>query len=273
MTAFPSALQTVDLCKSFSKGIWSPPISVLDHVNLDIRLGETFGLLGPNGAGKTTTMRVALGLIHPSAGEVRIFDRPAHEWAARKRVGFLPEAPSLHDHLTAEGCLRFFGELCELGGAHLARRVDALLELVGLAHARSRRLRTFSKGMLQRVAIAQALINDPDLLLLDEPMSGLDPVGRRELRQVLRHLKQQGKTIVMSSHLLHDVELLCDRVAILRHGRVAVVATVDRQAGVLEGNEEQQGSDGAQQEGDHAGVRALEDLYCSVVTERAEVAV
>jgi ABC-2 type transport system ATP-binding protein len=245
---------------------------VLDHVNLDIRQGETFGLLGPNGAGKTTTMRVALGLIRPSAGEVRIFDRPAHEWEARKRVGFLPEAPYLHDHLTAEGCLRFFGQLCEMDGIVLVRRVDTLLELVGLAHARSRRLRTFSKGMLQRVAIAQALINDPDLLLLDEPMSGLDPVGRREMRHVLLRLKQQGKTIVMNSHLLHDVEVLCDRVAILRHGRVAAVTEVWKYAdGETAGGERRESPVGQQEE---AGTGcSLEDLYCRVVTEGREVAV
>ncbi len=268
MTTYPSALRTVDLCKSFSSGLWSRPVSVLDRVNLDIRQGEMFGLLGPNGAGKTTTMRAALGLIHPSSGEVRIFERPAHEWEARRRVGFLPEAPYLHDHLTAEGCLRFFGQLCEMDGIGLARRVGVLLELVGLEGARNRRLRTFSKGMLQRVAIAQAMINDPDLLLLDEPMSGLDPIGRREMRQMLLRLSRQGKTIVMSSHLLQDVELLCDRAAILSHGRVATVAAVKRLPNDEEDATDYRGSEVAPGEGRQASVTALETLYCNVVGEK-----
>ncbi len=268
MTAFTSALRTVDLCKSFSKGLWSRPVPVLDRINLDVRQGETFGLLGPNGAGKTTTMRVALGLIHPSAGEVRIFNRSAQEWEARTRVGFLSEAPYLHDHLTAEGCLRFFGQLCEMDGIGLARRVGVLLELVGLEGARNRRLRTFSKGMLQRVAIAQAMINDPDLLLLDEPMSGLDPIGRREMRQVLLRLSRQGKTIVMSSHLLHDVELLCDRAAILSHGRVAAVVAVKRLPSDDAAPRDGRGLGVAHQEGSQTPVSALEALYCSVVGEK-----
>lgn len=270
MTVLTSALRTVDLCKSFSKGLWSRPVSVLDRINLDIRQGETFGLLGQNGAGKTTTMRVALGLIHPSAGQVEIFDRPAYEWEARRRVGFLPEAPYLHDHLTAEGCLRLFGQLCEMNGVDLAQRVRALLELVGLEDVRDCRLRTFSKGMLQRVAIAQAMINDPDLLLLDEPMSGLDPIGRREMRTVLLRLSQKGKTIVMSSHLLHDVELLCDRVAILSHGRVAAVATVERQPSNEGEDVGCRGVRVAHSEGSPAHVSALEDLYCHVVEEHRE---
>jgi len=267
MTSAGSALRTRELSKSFVKGFWGSHVMVLDRVTLDVPEGEVLGLLGPNGAGKTTMMRIVLGLIHPSSGEGWIFNRPLSEWDVRKRVGFLPETPYLHDHLTADACLTFFGQLCGLSGVYLKRRAGELLELVGLQEARHRRLRAFSKGMLQRIGIAQALINNPALLLLDEPMSGLDPIGRKEMRGLLFRLKQAGKTIVMSSHLLQDVELLCDRVAILNRGRVAAVVDISDLHRGEPGGAFPSGPEWPGHERNGASQLSLEELYFRAVHE------
>ncbi|MBM4373036.1 MAG: ABC transporter ATP-binding protein, partial [Deltaproteobacteria bacterium] len=186
----------------------------------EVGAGEVFGFLGPNGAGKTTTIKILMGLIRPTEGRVTLFDQPVTDPRVRSRIGFLPEQPYFHDYLKPAELLRFMGGLQGLSGAALRREVDELLELVGLGHARDRTLRKFSKGMLQRVGIAQAFLGDPDLVILDEPFSGLDPIGRKEMKDVLERARARGRTLFFSSHILSDVELLCDRVAILDRGRL-----------------------------------------------------
>jgi ABC-2 type transport system ATP-binding protein len=185
-----------------------------------------FGFLGPNGAGKTTTIKMLMGLIYPTSGQARIFGHPVGDPAAKAKLGFLPESPYFYDYLTSREFLNFYGHLFGLWGGSLDKRVDELLELVGMSHAKELQLRKFSKGMLQRVGIAQALINDPELVVLDEPMSGLDPIGRKEVRDLIFRLKESGKTVMFSSHILHDAELLCDRVAMIMKGRLVACGQV-----------------------------------------------
>jgi ABC-2 type transport system ATP-binding protein len=201
-------------------------MTAVDDLSLTVRRGEVFGFLGPNGAGKTTTLKVLMGLIYPTSGQARVFGHPVGDPQAKAKLGFLPESPYFYDYLTSKEFLSFYGHLFGLWGLSLAKRVDELLELVGMAHARDLQLRKFSKGMLQRVGIAQALINDPELVVLDEPMSGLDPVGRKEVRDLILRLKESGKTIMFSSHILHDAELLCDRVAMIMKGRLVASGPV-----------------------------------------------
>jgi ABC-2 type transport system ATP-binding protein len=193
---------------------------------LDVRRGEVFGFLGPNGAGKTTTLKMLMGLIYPTSGQARIFGHAVGDPAAKAKLGFLPESPYFYDYLTSREFLSFYGHLFGLWGGDLNKRVDELLDLVGMTHARDLQLRKFSKGMLQRVGIAQALINDPELVVLDEPMSGLDPIGRKEVRDLIFRLKESGKTVMFSSHILHDAELLCDRVARIMKGRLVACGQV-----------------------------------------------
>lgn len=208
------------LRKIFKVGFWGRRVTAVDDVSFDVRRGEIFGFLGPNGAGKTTTIKILMGLIYPSAGQATLFGRAVGDPVAKSKVGFLPESPYFYDYLTSREFLKFYGHLFGMAGAALEKRVDELLELVGMTHARDLQLRKFSKGMLQRVGIAQALINDPELVVLDEPMSGLDPIGRKEVRDLILQLKQAGKTVMFSSHILHDAELLCDRVAMVLKGRL-----------------------------------------------------
>jgi ABC-2 type transport system ATP-binding protein len=214
-----SILKTEGLSKTFKVGFWGRSVTAVYGLDLDIRKGEVFGFLGPNGAGKTTTIKMLMGLIYPSSGQAWLFGRPIGDQESKARLGFLPESPYFYDYLTSLEFLQFYGHLFGLRGVALGKRIDELLELVGMSHARHLQLRKFSKGMLQRVGIAQALINDPELVVLDEPMSGLDPVGRKEIRDLILRLKETGKTIFFSSHILHDAELLCDRVAIILKGR------------------------------------------------------
>ncbi|HXV69227.1 MAG TPA: ABC transporter ATP-binding protein [Nitrospira sp.] len=221
-----SVLTTEGLTKVFKVGFWGRPVTVLEGLNLDVRRGEVFGFLGPNGAGKTTTIKILMGLIYPTAGDATLFGRPIDDHDAKARLGFLPESPYFYDYLTAAEFLKFYGHLFSLRGIQLSRRVTELLHMVGMTHARDLQLRKFSKGMLQRVGIAQALINDPELVVLDEPMSGLDPVGRKEIRDLILRLKESGKTVFFSSHILHDAELLCDRVAIILKGRLVACGRV-----------------------------------------------
>ncbi|MGH9426670.1 MAG: ABC transporter ATP-binding protein, partial [Terriglobia bacterium] len=195
---------TKEYCLSFRR----QRVIALDHLDLEIEEGEIFGFLGPNGAGKTTTIKLVLGLLHPTAGSAWILDRTIEEVEVKQYVGYLPESPFFYEYLTAEEFLMFYGQLFGLGGIGLAKKVDELLELVSMTHARCLPLRKFSKGMLQRVGIAQALINDPKLVILDEPMSGLDPIGRRDVRDIILRLKDGGKTIFFSSHILPDVEMI-----------------------------------------------------------------
>ena len=189
-------------------------------LTLEVRRGEVFGFLGPNGAGKTTSMRILLGLAAPSDGRALVLGQPAGDVAARRKIGFLPEHFRFYDWLTAAELLRFHGRLFAMSPANLHSRVPALLDLVGLTEHRDKRLRDFSKGMLQRIGLAQALLNDPDLIFLDEPTSGLDPVGRRLVRDIIKAQRDRGATVFLNSHLLSEVEITCDRVAFIKHGEV-----------------------------------------------------
>ncbi len=218
---------TIDhLSKIFKVGFWGRRVTAVDELSLDVQRGEVYGFLGPNGAGKTTTIKMLMGLIYPSSGTARLFGRPVGDQTAKAKVGFLPESPYFYDYLTSREFLRFYGHLFGLLGATLEKRIDELLELVSMTHARDLQLRKFSKGMLQRVGIAQALINDPELVILDEPMSGLDPIGRKEVRDLIVRLKESGKTVMFSSHILHDAELLCDRVAMIMKGKLVACGQV-----------------------------------------------
>jgi ABC-2 type transport system ATP-binding protein len=198
----------------------------VDRLNLEVRKGEIFGFLGHNGSGKTTTIKMILGLVRPTAGRALILGRDFREIDVKRSVGYLPESPYFYDYLTAEEFLKFYGRLFNMGGSELACKIDSLLEQVSLRDARSVQLRKFSKGMLQRVGIAQALINDPLLVILDEPMSGLDPIGRRDVRDIILRLREQGKTVFFSSHILPDVEMICDRVGILAKGELKAIGPV-----------------------------------------------
>ncbi|MCX8156944.1 MAG: ABC transporter ATP-binding protein [Verrucomicrobiae bacterium] len=217
----------------------SPPVRAVDGLNLQVRQGEVFGFLGPNGAGKTTTMQVLLGFLPPTRGAARLFGTDVRQPIARQRLGYLPEMTYYYKFLTAEELLQFYADLFQLPPDTARRRIDELLQLVELNHVRKRLIRTYSKGMQQRVGLAQALINDPDLLILDEPTSGLDPLGRMKVRDIIQRLKNQGKTVLFSSHELGEVELVCDRVAILHQGRLRAVGAVKDLLGQYQMNLEQ----------------------------------
>ena len=219
-------LKTDSLSKIFKVGLWGRKVTAVQNLYLEVRRGEVFGFLGPNGAGKTTTLKMLMGLIYPTSGTAWIFGREMGDPQTKARLGFLPESPYFYDYLTSREFLGFYGHLFGLWGAVLDKRVDELLELVGMTHAKDLQLRKFSKGMLQRVGIAQALINDPELVVLDEPMSGLDPIGRKEVRDLISRLKESGKTVLFSSHILHDAEVLCDRVAMILKGSLVACGRV-----------------------------------------------
>jgi ABC-2 type transport system ATP-binding protein len=223
-----NAICAEGLTKTFRSN-WpgKPPVTVVRDLNLTVNREEVFGFLGPNGSGKTTTMKMLLGLTQPTKGKVELLGRPAYEVNIRQQIGFLPEAPYFYTYLTAEEVLLFYGRLAGLSGHGLDRRVEELLEMVGLMEARHRQLGKFSKGMLQRVGLAQALIHDPTLVILDEPMSGLDPIGRKEVRDLIMQLRKQGKTVFFSTHIIPDVEMLCDRVGIIAGGRLLASGRVD----------------------------------------------
>jgi len=198
----------------------------VDNLNLQVSAGEVFGFLGPNGAGKTTTMNVLLGFVNATAGDAFLFGVNVREPIARQRIGYLPELTYYYKFLTAEEILRFYAKIFAIPRSEADRRIEKLLKLVELESARKRPLRTYSKGMQQRVGLAQALINDPDLLILDEPTSGLDPLGRMKVRSIIQRLKSEGKTVFFSSHELGEVETVCDRVAIINKGRLMVEGPV-----------------------------------------------
>src|SRR5882757_613093 len=193
-------------------------IVAVKDLNLRIEPGEVFGLLGPNGSGKSTTLKIILGLVSPTHGRTEIFGRDSRLVESREAVGFLPENPYFYKYLSGEETLRFFGRLCGLGGARLKEQINELIELVGLTRARKRRLGTYSKGMLQRIGLAQALIHNPRLVILDEPTAGVDPAGSREIRDLILDLKRHGITVLLSSHLLAQAQEICDRVGILADG-------------------------------------------------------
>jgi ABC-2 type transport system ATP-binding protein len=218
----PPAIRIDQLTKDYSVGFWRKrPYRALDHLTLDIEAGEVFGFLGPNGAGKTTTLKLLMQLIFPTSGRAEILGRPAGDLGVRRRIGYLPENPSFYDYLTAEELLNYFGQLFGYPAAARRQRVTALLDRVGVGAERRLQLRKFSKGMIQRVGIAQALLNDPEVVFLDEPMSGLDPLGRRDVRSLILELRDQGRTVFFSSHILSDAEALCRRVAVVAGGRLA----------------------------------------------------
>lgn len=223
------ALEISGLSKTYKVGhILRKRRPALKDVSFRVMVGEVFGYLGPNGSGKTTTLKVLTGLLHPDAGTIAVLGEPLASRAWRYRVGFLPEHPYLYDYLTAWEYLDYVGRLFGLPGRERRERARSLLERVGLSRSAFSPLRRFSKGMVQRAGIAQALMNDPELVILDEPMSGLDPIGRRLVRNIILDLKTAGKTILFSTHILSDAETLCDRVGVLRAGELVNVGPLDR---------------------------------------------
>jgi ABC-2 type transport system ATP-binding protein len=215
------ALATHDLTKDFAVGFWRKrPHRALDNLSLEVERGDVFGFLGPNGAGKTTTLKLLMQLVFPTSGGAEILGRPLGDVSVKRRIGFLPENPYFYDYLTAEELLTYFAGLFGYRGPDRRTRASRLLDEVGIGAERRLQLRKFSKGMVQRVGLAQALINDPELVILDEPMSGLDPLGRRDVRSLILGLRDRGCTVFFSSHVLSDAEALCSRVAILARGRL-----------------------------------------------------
>jgi ABC-2 type transport system ATP-binding protein len=223
-----AVLEVENLQKVFFRGFMRRRTVAVDGVGFTVESGEVFGFLGPNGAGKTTTMKMLMGLIHPTAGKAKLLGAPIGDLAAKRRIGYLPENPYFYDYLSADEFLAMVGRIYGLPAAERRKRADELLERLGLAMARSRPMRSYSKGMLQRVGLAQALMGDPELVVLDEPMSGLDPIGRREVRELIESLRAAGKTVFFSTHILADAELLCDRVAIIVKGKLRDVGPLGR---------------------------------------------
>src|SRR5215510_9777140 len=216
------ALSTHDLTKDYAVGFWRKrPYRALDRLTIDVEAGEVFGFLGPNGAGKTTTLKLLMQLVYPTSGHAELLGRPVGDLDVKRRIGYLPENPYFYDYLTAEELLVYFAGLFGYHAAERKQRAARLLDEVGIGAERRMPLRKFSKGMLQRVGIAQALLNDPELVVLDEPMSGLDPIGRREVRTLILRLRDRGCTVFFSSHILSDAEALCSQVAIVAKGRLA----------------------------------------------------
>lgn len=222
-----NVIETEDLSKTFVPGLGFKKVTALEKINLSIEKGEIFGYIGPNGAGKTTTLKILMGLIFPTGGKARIFGEDIQNLKVKERIGFLPEEPYFYHYLTADEFLLFYGKLFGYDKLYLSKKIDELLTLVDLQHKKNSQLRHFSKGMLQRIGIAQALINDPELVILDEPMSGLDPAGRAMVRDIILHLREQGKTVLFSSHILSDVEMICNRIGIITQGKLRETGAVD----------------------------------------------
>jgi ABC-2 type transport system ATP-binding protein len=215
------AIETEGLTKDYLVGFWRPrPYRALDGLTLQVAPGEVYGFLGPNGAGKSTAIKLLMQLIFPTSGQARILGKPVGDLEVKRRLGFLPENPSFYDYLTAEELLAYFARLFGIPAAERAARVTAVLDEVGLGRERRMRLRSYSKGMIQRVGIAQAILNQPDIVFFDEPMSGLDPLGRRDVRQLMLRLRDRGCTVFFSSHILSDAETLCSQVGIVAQGKL-----------------------------------------------------
>ncbi len=221
-----AAIEVRDLRKTFTLGLGVRKRMGLAGMSFDVQPGEVYGFLGPNGAGKTTSIKVLTGLLRQDSGEAAIFGKPPSDPVSRRRLGFLPESPVFYDHLTGREFLHFCGKLCGLSGADLKARSSQQLKDVGLDHAADLQIRRYSKGMTQRIGIAQALLHDPDVVILDEPMSGLDPMGRADMRDIILKLKAKGKTIFFSTHIIPDVEVICTRVGIVHLGKSIRVGTV-----------------------------------------------
>ena len=220
-------VSAVGLAKEF-KDFWGrPKARAVNDIDFEVRQGEVLGLLGPNGSGKSTTVKMLLGLLYPSAGRLTVFDRSPRDVDTKRLIGYLPEESYLYKHLTAMETLDFFGALFNLSAAERKSRSEQLLEMVGLSHAKYRQVGEFSKGMARRIGLAQAMINDPALLILDEPTSGLDPIGCKEVKDLILLLKRRGKTVIVTSHLLSDVEDVCDRVVILYGGKIRATGTLN----------------------------------------------
>jgi ABC-2 type transport system ATP-binding protein len=219
-------IETRNLTKVYRDFWGRAKVQALKALDLQVHRGEIFGLLGPNGSGKTTTIKLLLGLLFPTEGEALIFNEPTTNVAKNERIGYLPEESYLYKFLNAEETLHFYGRLFKLSGAERAKRVNRLIDMVGLSAAKHRQLREYSKGMQRRIGLAQALINNPELILLDEPTSGLDPIGTAEIKELIRDLKTQGKTVVLSGHLLADMQDICDRIAILHRGELKELGKV-----------------------------------------------
>jgi ABC-2 type transport system ATP-binding protein len=221
------AIRITNLTKDFATGIRRTKLRAVDSLNLDIGHNEVFGLLGPNGSGKSTTIKIILGLLAPSAGSVEVYGEMAGKVAARRSVGFLPEAPYFYRYLSGRELVRFYAKVCGVDPSEREDRVQAVIDLVGMAEAAHRRVGTYSKGMLQRIGLAQALVHDPRLVILDEPTAGVDPLGAAAIADIIRTLKDRGKTVLLSSHLLAQIEGMCDRVAILHRGRLIESGTME----------------------------------------------
>ncbi len=235
------AIELRGLVKDFSVGLRGVKLRAVDDLSLRVPAGQVFGLLGPNGSGKSTTIKTILGLLEPTAGGCRVFGVPSAQVEARVDVGYLPESPYFYRHLSGRELVRFYARMCGLGGAKLAPRVAEVIDWVGLTEAADRLVGTYSKGMLQRIGLAQALVHDPRLVILDEPTSGVDPVGAAAISELILQLKAQGKTVLITSHLLTQIEDICDRVAILDRGRLILEGAVcdlvggaERQALIVE---------------------------------------
>ena len=233
------AIETNQLEKTYAVGFWrKKPRTALRPLNLTVEEGEVFGFLGPNGAGKTTTLKLLMGLVFPTAGTARILGMEVDDPRVKAQVGFLPEQPYFYDYLTAEELLEYYAELSGVPAKERTPRVEKILARVGLSNAARVQLRKFSKGMLQRVGLAQAIIHEPRVVFLDEPMSGLDPMGRREVRDLIQQLQQEGKTVFFSTHILSDAEALCDRVAIIHEGELRGVGAVAELTSKVDGEVE-----------------------------------
>ena len=226
MASPPPVLRTDKLSKTFEVGVRLRRVQAVKDVDLSVQEGEIFGFVGPNGAGKTTTIKMLMGLIFPTSGSARIFDSPIPSLEAKRRIGYLPEHPAFYDFLSGREAARLFASLSGVPSARLGPRVEELLELVGLTDAADRQIRKYSKGMQQRLGIAQALAGDPAFVVLDEPMSGLDPIGRKDVRDLILELKRRGKTVFFSTHILPDVESICDRVGVILGGRLRDVGHI-----------------------------------------------
>jgi len=222
-----AAITIKDLTKDFSVGMTGVKVRAVDSLNLEVRDNEIFGLLGPNGSGKSTTIKIVLGLLGASFGECLIYGKPSHAVEARRSVGFLPEAPYFYRYLSGRELVCYYAKLCGVPRREISDAADSVIELVGMTEAAPRRVGTYSKGMLQRIGLAQAIVHDPQLVILDEPTAGVDPLGSAAIAEIIRELKSRGKIILLSYHLLAQIEGLCDRVAILHRGHLVREGSID----------------------------------------------
>ncbi|MFA6959743.1 MAG: ABC transporter ATP-binding protein [Opitutaceae bacterium] len=225
------AIEITGLTKDFSLNLRGIKLRAVDNLTLSIPDGQVFGLLGPNGSGKSTTIKIILGLLEPTVGECKVFGTPSGRVDSRLNVGYLPEAPYFYRYLSGRELVRFYGRICGVSSKILPDRVREVIDWVGLSAAAHRRVGTYSKGMLQRIGLAQALVHDPQLIILDEPTAGVDPVGSAEISELILKLKKQGKTVLITSHLLAQIEDICDRVAILDHGKLILEGDVNELVG------------------------------------------